>query len=151
MKQQKLQRGFTIIEVLIVLAIAGLIITIVIVAIPQLQRNQRNTAREADAQRVGASAQNIISRNNGAVISTTNETALQNDIGKLNQYEVATVKIATDTTNPADSVINLDNIYIRPKSKCGTDGAVVAGTTRQFTVQFKVETNGGSQLRCLEY
>src|SRR5215210_4960979 len=35
--------GFTIIEVLIVLAIAGLILLIVFLAVPALQRNSRNT------------------------------------------------------------------------------------------------------------
>ncbi len=41
--------GFTIIEVLIVLVIAGLIILLVFFAIPALQRSARNTARKHDA------------------------------------------------------------------------------------------------------
>ena len=41
--------GFTIIEVLIVLAIAGLILIIVLLAVPNLQRNNRNTQLRADA------------------------------------------------------------------------------------------------------
>src|SRR3989344_3849353 len=39
-------RGFTIIEILIVLAIAGLILTIVFIAVPQLQRNTRDNQRQ---------------------------------------------------------------------------------------------------------
>lgn len=42
------QRGFTIIEVLIVLAIAALILLVVFLAIPSLQRNSRNNQRVAD-------------------------------------------------------------------------------------------------------
>ena len=40
------QKGFTIIEVMIVLAIAGLIILIVFLAVPALQRNGRNTQQK---------------------------------------------------------------------------------------------------------
>jgi prepilin-type N-terminal cleavage/methylation domain-containing protein len=40
----KRAEGFTIIEVMIVLAIAGLIMVIVFIAVPQLQRNQRANA-----------------------------------------------------------------------------------------------------------
>ena len=43
--------GFTIIEVMIVLAIAGLIMVIVFIAVPQLQRNQRDNARQNIANR----------------------------------------------------------------------------------------------------
>lgn len=43
------ENGFTIIEVLIVLAIAGLIMLIVFEAIPALTRNSRNSQRKHDA------------------------------------------------------------------------------------------------------
>ena len=43
-------QGFTIIEVLIVLAIAGLIMVVVFLAVPALQRNSRNNSRKADAR-----------------------------------------------------------------------------------------------------
>ncbi len=41
--------GFTIIEVMIVLAIASMILLIVFLAVPALQRNARNTGRKRDA------------------------------------------------------------------------------------------------------
>lgn len=44
-------KGFTIIEVLIVLAIAGLIMLIVFLAVPALQRNTRNARRRSDLAR----------------------------------------------------------------------------------------------------
>ena len=40
--------GFTIIEVALVLAIAGLIFLVVFLALPALQRSQRDTARRQD-------------------------------------------------------------------------------------------------------
>ena len=46
------QRGFTIIEVMIVLAIAGLIFGIIFLAVPALNRNKRNMARKSDVARL---------------------------------------------------------------------------------------------------
>ena len=47
-KNQKYKKGFTIIEVVLVLAVAGLIFLMVFVALPALQRNQRDTQRRQD-------------------------------------------------------------------------------------------------------
>ena len=49
------KKGFTIIEVVLVLAIAGLIFLMVFVALPALQRSQRDTARRNDIARVDTS------------------------------------------------------------------------------------------------
>ena len=51
----KSKKGFTIIEVVLVLAIAGLIFLMVFVALPALQRSQRDTARRNDMSRVDTS------------------------------------------------------------------------------------------------
>lgn len=58
-------KGFTIIEVLIVLAIAGLIIAVVLIAIPQLQRNQRNEARKSVVNRIKTEYDAYAGNNNG--------------------------------------------------------------------------------------
>ena len=47
----KNKKGFTIIEVVLVLAIAGLIFLMVFIALPALQRSQRNTQRKDDLAR----------------------------------------------------------------------------------------------------
>lgn len=62
MKNQNKQ-GFTIIEVLIVLAIAGLIMVIIFLAVPTLQRNSRNYQRKHAADLVTASLQEYYSSN----------------------------------------------------------------------------------------
>ena len=48
LRKQKNKKGFTIIEVVLVLAVAGLIFLMVFVALPALQRNQRDTQRRQD-------------------------------------------------------------------------------------------------------
>jgi prepilin-type N-terminal cleavage/methylation domain-containing protein len=57
--------GFTIIEVVLVLAIAGLIFLMVFIALPALQRNQRDTQRKNDLSRVMAAIRNYQSNNRG--------------------------------------------------------------------------------------
>ena len=52
------KKGFTIIEVVLVLAIAGLIFLMVFVALPALQRSQRDTQRRDDMGRLITAVQN---------------------------------------------------------------------------------------------
>ena len=61
------KKGFTIIEVVLVLAIAGLIFLMVFIALPALQRSQRNTQREDDLARVLTGVNNYQTNNNGKV------------------------------------------------------------------------------------
>ncbi len=60
-------QGFTIIEVMIVLAIAALILLIVLLAVPALQRSARNTQRKNDISAVAAAISNFIANNGGAL------------------------------------------------------------------------------------
>ena len=60
------KKGFTIIEVVLVLAIAGLIFLMVFVALPALQRSQRDTARRNDMSRVDTSLVQYQTNNQGA-------------------------------------------------------------------------------------
>jgi prepilin-type N-terminal cleavage/methylation domain-containing protein len=61
----KRAEGFTIIEVMIVLAIAGLIMVIVFIAVPQLQRSQRDNARQNITNRVKAEVESYAGNNQG--------------------------------------------------------------------------------------
>src|SRR5260221_8768526 len=65
---KKVTQGFTIIEVLIVLAIAGLILLIVFLAVPALQRNSRNTQYRSESARILIVTQEFINNNNGTQI-----------------------------------------------------------------------------------
>lgn len=64
-KMTKNKKGFTIIEVVLVLAIAGLIFLMVFIALPALQRSQRNTQREDDLSRFVTAVNDYQSNNNG--------------------------------------------------------------------------------------
>ena len=67
---RKSKEGFTIIEVMIVLAIAGLILLIVFLAVPALQRNARNTQRKNDVSSLLAAFSEFTNNNNGTLPPT---------------------------------------------------------------------------------
>ena len=64
------KKGFTIIEVVLVLAIAGLIFMMVFIALPALQRSQRDTQRSNDIARVQTALNNYQANNRGAIPKT---------------------------------------------------------------------------------
>ena len=65
----KNKKGFTIIEVVLVLGIAGLIFLMVFIALPALQRNRRDTQRTSDITRLASAITNYESNNSGAIPS----------------------------------------------------------------------------------
>jgi prepilin-type N-terminal cleavage/methylation domain-containing protein len=77
MCRQSKRHGFTIIEVMIVLAIAGLIMLIIFLAVPALQVTARNTQRKHDAAAIAAALANYADTNGGA---------MPNDIGYSTTY-----------------------------------------------------------------
>ena len=147
------KKGFTIIEVLIVLAIAGLILLIVFLAVPALQRNSRNTQRTEDASRILGAAQEVINNNNGQTTAVTaaNVTAAA---GNLAFY---TGSYLTVTAGPAvvTNSTTKDTMVLYKAAKCSSMtngmGAVSDGpTSRKMALTFSVETGNGTALRCQE-
>ena len=67
----KSKSGFTIIEVVLVLAIAGLIFLMVFLALPALQRSQRDTQRSRDVDRLQTALHNYQTNNRGALPTAT--------------------------------------------------------------------------------
>lgn len=74
----KNRQGFTIIEVMIVLAIAGLIMLIVFLAVPALQRASRNTSRKNDTGNFSSALSTWISNNNGSLPGMETGSYVQN-------------------------------------------------------------------------
>ncbi|HET7528954.1 MAG TPA: prepilin-type N-terminal cleavage/methylation domain-containing protein [Candidatus Saccharimonadales bacterium] len=66
-KLNRKQQGFTIIEVMIVLAIAAVILLAVFLAVPQLQRNSRNQQRKTDVANILAGVNEYASNQNGTL------------------------------------------------------------------------------------
>lgn len=134
---KKKSEGFTIIEVLIVLAIAGLIMLIVFLAVPALQRNQRNNARNSDASRVAAAITECLANRNGQTGECDASGDLQ--IGTLSRLDPPAGVTAAD----------LDGGYSQTTAayffghQCDAAGrlAVAGGGSRAFAVVYQLEPN----------
>ncbi len=74
------QKGFTIIEVLIVLAVAALILLVVFLAVPGLQRNQKNTQIKQEISRLSGAIVNFEANNGGNTpLNSSDLTSVLND------------------------------------------------------------------------
>jgi prepilin-type N-terminal cleavage/methylation domain-containing protein len=61
----KKEKGFTLIEIVLVLAIAGLLLVIVFLAVSGAQKSRRDTQRKTDLSRIAAQLESYASNNNG--------------------------------------------------------------------------------------
>lgn len=139
--------GFTIIEVLIVLAIAGLIMLVVFLAVPSLQRNQRNTQYRNEASRLLGAYNEISANNAGSVLTSTDQAAV---LAAANVKNISTLTIEAHSATAA--VTNVNTAVIRTGAKCTgpASNATLAGSTRQVVVIFTIETSGGTTSQCQE-
>lgn len=131
--------GFTIIEVMIVLVIAAVILLIVFLAVPALQRNSRNTQRKNDAANILAAVNEYASNNNGKL---PNATQFNDDVKpnfNTGFYDKDT-EVKFNVSNAAHT-----DIWIGTGYKCDSNSSngLTAGSSRQFVVMFKVETANG--------
>jgi len=146
-KNLKDAKGFTIIEVLIVLAIAGLIMLVVFLAVPSLQRNQRNSARTSDASLLAAAINECLSNRNGQAASCDTNAELNLDLTKFNQLTT----IAPNTAMPATTITNTAHYAFNRKCQADGSAATTTGATpRSFAIQYRTETATGDSPRCLE-
>ncbi len=140
-------KGFTIIEVVLVLAIAALIFLMVFVALPALQRGQANSARKNDASTVSAAIGSYRTNTNGKLPATYAQ--IDDYIDELAQLSSPTG--ATALTVGEDAAItedksNLDVYFIYVEAKCESNN-VVSGTKRQAAVITLIESSAGKYSR----
>ncbi len=158
-------KGFTIIEVVLVLAIAGLIFLMVFIALPNMQRSQRDTARRQDYANLQAAVSAYLVNNNGnlpgkATDTSTSGTKLvatkylntkgQDSSGKGYELETRQLVNAQDSVS---TLADLDTdaekvyVYIVKHADCdGTDATTGAAkpeynsSNRSFAVYGQLET-----------
>lgn len=170
-KLTKEQKGFTIIEVMIVLAIAGLIILIVLLAVPALQRNSRNAAMKSDVSAITGGISEFATNNDGA--SPTSAVSVQNGstytLGDAvaghvtSPARVQSSDVITDGQATVAAITGVaGNIYVDFGMSC-TNG-VTGGTATQPTftpvaasanaraaaIIYSTENAGGLQIHCAD-
>ena len=162
-KLRNRDEGFTIIEVLIVLAIAGLILLIIFLAVPALQRSSRNTQRKNDASAIAGAIANYIS-NNGGVVPTAKQTdpgdpnsvdvwtgAGNYQAAKLGFYTPANVSVVNNSAGPLTPTSNTVIIDTGYNCNVNNNGLGVV-TTRSAAILYAVETGSGGAIaqQCVE-
>lgn len=149
------KKGFTIIEVLIVLAIAGLIMVVVFLAVPALQRNQRNTSRKTEANNILSAVSEVQGNKNGAAIVVGDQDTITGNV-KLNQYAPnsdgsSNVTVVTTTSDQPTK----DKVYILPGFACSATDPTATPTsstssTRSVAVWYAVESGtSGKTNQCI--
>jgi len=146
------QEGFTIIEVLIVLAIAALILLVVFLAVPGLQRSQTNNAIKNDATHIATSYTNYYSNNSSTWPTTAaNITTIVNDTAGISKLLGTTPNVKTVATMPATLVTNnwyyiTDNAaYTTPSTANGIYATIAQqGVTCASTYGTSVSTTSGN-------
>lgn len=163
--------GFTIIEVLIVLAIAGLIMVVVFLAVPALQRSSRNNALGADANNILTGIGNYVGNNNGSTPDYT-DIILSSDARSVtigdtsNNQEKVTLGGSVKSLSagpsatlslplPPSAAPGQVEIVLGSKAKCNADAtgldtssAAPAGT-RSYVVLYVAESGSGNILKCI--
>lgn len=139
------KKGFTIIEVVLVLAIAGLIFLMIFIAWPALQRSQRDTGRKNDANVVASAIGNYRSDHRGT--NPTTAALLGSYVTNLGQYQKSGSNWPILFVAAPPTTANLDNIYVVTGKKCDdTTGQLTStgATARSIAVTYFTEAAGNS-------
>jgi prepilin-type N-terminal cleavage/methylation domain-containing protein len=154
------QSGFTIVEVLIVLAIAGLIMVVVFLAVPALQRSGRNNSLSSNARGVVAAVGNYMTNNSGAApaaITFTSGTSVVIGAAGSNQ-ETARLdnSVSAMSLNGAaitsSAGIGTLQIVTGTTAVCNTTAtglSATAGSPRSYVVLYVAESGSGPILKCV--
>jgi len=149
MNKQQSKKGFTIIEVVLVLAIAGLIFLMVFVALPALQRGQRDTQRRDDVSRVVSQLQSYATNNRGALptLSEFNSNFMPNYMksttaGEFNDPKTGTVYTVALDTVTGSAALPEGQIQYKRGVSCSGENATGSGSVRQAAVRVKLEGSG---------
>jgi prepilin-type N-terminal cleavage/methylation domain-containing protein len=149
--QKRKENGFTIIEVLIVLAIAGLILLVVFLAVPALQRNSRNTQKKSDVAAILGGISEYVNNSGGGM--PANVGAFCDNV-KLGYYNADNCADITFTANSGTTVTGVSGrVFVKTGAKCNDAGDNFTATNasgRNVAAVYTVETGGGTQTVCQE-
>ncbi len=148
MKQIKNQtKGFTIIEVVLVLAIAGLIFLMIFIALPALQRNQRDTQRRDDVGRFMSQLEQFRTNNRGAP-----PTIAQADTSPMGTFVDRYLNAGTEFRDPTTDAVyrqrnseallaNPGDYFYSTGRRCNGE-VMIAGGARQAAIAMRLEGSG---------
>lgn len=143
--KRKRQEGFTIIEVMIVLVIAAVILLMVFLAVPALQRNSRNTQRKNDVANLLAAVNEYASNNNGQMPDSLDDFKDNVQTGFYSLEDGEEEVIWGGTTTPTGE---FQEVHMNNGASCNGN-TPQGGTSRQFVAYYNLESsNGLDQTQC---
>ena len=124
---KKKEGGFTIVEVMIVLAIAGLVLAIVFVAVPALRRTSNNAGRSADVGQLATAISSYSGSRNGKLPATLGEAThvAGSELG-WSYYEFTPAPTAV-SANPAAPVTAAADIHLLSYISNASGEAIASG------------------------
>ncbi len=143
------KKGFTIIEVVLVLAIAALIFLMVFIALPALQRNQRDTQRRSDLSRITSQIEQYRTNNRGKIPAEAASGNKKLPDTFVSGYLNSEFKDPStdDPYNPVSNFTQLasgtagDYVYLTG-AKCNDEDPPTSGGSRDYAVAMKLEGSG---------
>ena len=118
----KNNKGFTIIEVVLVLAIAGLIFLMVFLALPALQRSQRDQARKNNVSIVADAIKRWQANNRGRSIASMGTSELGGDSEDKIEGTSGLKKVSALPNGPLDDYLSIkDQVNDISKSSLGSE------------------------------
>ncbi len=142
-QQKQKQKGFTIIEVVLVLAIAGLIFLMVFIALPALQRSQRDTQRKNDLSRAITAVNSYQSNNRGRLpanwsdFKTSYLEASNDTFTDPNGTDYSFV-----TGTPPSSFNGDGKVYYTTGATCNGESVTTGQGANKVALQMKLEGGG---------
>lgn len=151
------QKGFTIIEVLIVLAIAGLIMLVVFLAVPALNRNSHNSQKKSDISALIGGVNEYAASHNGAGPTAADVVTANAKLSILDATKVfyqgtvasAPTTVSAITVAASATALNVDSALIVKGATCAADNTAVAASSRSYVVLYALEAaSGNGTLQC---
>jgi prepilin-type N-terminal cleavage/methylation domain-containing protein len=138
----KKEQGFTLIEIVIVLAIAGAIMLLVFLAVSGAQKTKRDTATKSAAGQLSAQIENYMSNHSGLapVANTSIGVSYLGNI-KSGQGNTPIQASAGNAATPANPIKYSGNmICTNPNGS----GAFTGGTATQYAVSYYLESSNSN-------
>jgi prepilin-type N-terminal cleavage/methylation domain-containing protein len=97
----KKDKGFTLIEIVLVLAIAGLLLVIVFLAVSGAQKSRRDSQRKNDLSRVAAQLESFAGNNNGCYPGMAGQAGCPATTQTLAQFWASTYITGANLNDPS--------------------------------------------------
>lgn len=145
------KKGFTLIEIVIVLAIAALIMVIVFLAVAGAQRSQRDTTARNNAARVLAAAEQYAANNSGKYPITIPGPTPPAQTNEFSTNTYLKGIDATITSKPVGSAVPMPSsapvgdLYYETSVTCSNGALTATGGDKKIAVVYYSEVASTSQ------